>query len=66
MGDKFKNIVSNILGMIAMLASFVYYFGFDLSIQKFVVGVAISLMLFLFKSTQTREFVKKYIDSKLD
>ncbi|MCH9620994.1 MAG: hypothetical protein S4CHLAM20_04080 [Chlamydiia bacterium] len=65
MKDSIKNIISNILGMAAMISALVHYFMFDLSTEKFVVGIAVSLMLFFFKANQTRNFVEKYINSKI-
>lgn len=65
MSDKIKNIISNIIGSIALIASFVYLLEFDLELIKFGAGLLSSGILFLYKADQTRDFIKRIFDKKL-
>ena len=53
-----KNTITNILGLV-LFALNVYMFYWDsLEISSFLVITCVSLVLFLFKSSQTKEWLK--------
>jgi len=57
--DAQKNTITNILGLV-LFALNVYMFYWDsLEISSFLVITCVSLVLFLFKSSQTKEWLKK-------
>ena len=57
--DAQKNTITNILGL-ALFALNVYMFYWDaLEVSSFLIMTCISLALFLFKASQTKEWLKK-------
>ena len=59
MSDKQKNIITNLLGLaLSLLNIYMFYWG-DLELTPFLVLLCVSLALFLFKGTQTKEWLSK-------
>ena len=57
--DAQKNTITNILGLI-LFGLNVYMFYWDaLEISSFLIMTCISLALFLFKASQTKEWIRK-------
>jgi len=66
MTSKFKNIATNLIGLILLgINTYCYYWHHcDVELTAFLVMLSISLSLFLFKADQTQEWLKKVL-SKL-
>jgi len=63
--DAQKNTITNILGL-ALFALNVYMFYWDaLEVSSFLIMTCISLALFLFKASQTKEWLKKALSKVL-
>ena len=59
MSDKLKNIVTNIIGLLLLgLNIYMFYFN-EVELTSFCVILCISLALFLFKGTKTKEWLSK-------
>tara|TARA_R110000751_G_C13408470_1_gene438660 strand:- start:229 stop:429 length:201 start_codon:yes stop_codon:yes gene_type:complete len=59
MNNKTKNIITNIIGIILLVVNVVMYYKDDETLASFVTILVISLALFLFKGTETKEWLKK-------
>jgi len=59
MSNKTKNIITNIIGIILLVVNVVMYYKDDETLASFVTILVISLALFLFKGTETKEWLKK-------
>ena len=59
MKNKTKNIITNIIGIILLVVNVVMYYKDDETLASFVTILVISLALFLFKGTETKEWLKK-------
>ena len=59
MSNKTKNIITNIIGIILLIINVVMYYKDDETLTSFVTILVISLALFLFKGTETKEWLKK-------
>lgn len=59
MNNKTKNIITNIIGIILLIINVVMYYKDDETLTSFVTILVISLALFLFKGTETKEWLKK-------
>jgi type III secretory pathway component EscS len=59
MNNKTKNIITNIIGIILLIVNVVMYYKDDETLTSFVTILVISLALFLFKGTETKEWLKK-------
>lgn len=66
MNDKSKNIISNILGLIIAGISIYVYLVDIADFTQFLVILAVGLSLFLFKASQTRKYLAKFADKKLN
>ena len=63
--DVQKNTITNILGL-ALFALNVYMFYWDaLEVSSFLIMTCISLALFLFKASQTKEWIRKALSKIL-
>ncbi len=59
MKDSVKNIITNIIGLILLgINVYMFYWG-ELELTSFLVLLCVSLALFLFKGTQTKEWLSK-------
>ena len=59
MSDKTKNVITNLIGLILLgINIYMFYWG-DLELTQFLVLLCVSLALFLFKGTQTKEWLSK-------
>ncbi len=59
MSNKVKNTITNILGIALFIFNvYMYYYGEE-SFASFVSILAVSLALFLFKGTETKQWLKK-------
>tara|TARA_R100000908_G_C3659405_1_gene87374 strand:- start:294 stop:491 length:198 start_codon:yes stop_codon:yes gene_type:complete len=59
MSNKVKNIITNLLGIALFIYNvYMYYYGEE-SFTSFLSILAVSLALFLFKGTETKEWLKK-------
>ena len=65
MSDKFKNIASNILGLILVIVSVYAIIEAKITLVTFGVLMLVSLALFLFKTSTSVEFIKKFLEQKL-
>ena len=61
MKDKLKNNITNIIGLLLLCINTYCYYGHhcDVELTAFLVMLAVSLSLFLFKADQTKEWLKK-------
>ena len=59
MSNKTKNIITNIIGIILLVVNVIMYYKDDETLTSFVTILVISLALFLFKGTETKEWLKK-------
>ncbi len=66
MSSKFKNIATNLIGLILLSINTYCYYGHhcDVELTAFLIMLSVSLSLFLFKADQTKEWLKKVL-SKL-
>jgi hypothetical protein len=66
MSDYIKNMITNIIGLLLLCVNTYCYYGHhcDVELTAFLIMIAVSLSLFLFKADQTREWLKKVL-SKL-
>jgi len=65
MSDKLKNIITNILGLLMVIVS-VYAIIFKMiDIPVFSILMTVALALFLFKSSTSVTYIKKFLDKKL-
>ena len=59
MKDKTKNTITNLIGLILLgINVYMFYWG-ELELTSFLVLLCVSLALFLFKGTQTKEWLSK-------
>ena len=67
MSSKFKNIATNLIGLILLSINTYCYYGHhcDVELTGFLVMLAVSLSLFLFKADQTKEWLKKALSKIL-
>ena len=59
MSDKSKNIITNLIGLILLGINIYMFYWSDLELTQFLVLLCVSLALFLFKGTQTKEWLSK-------
>ena len=59
--EKHKNSITNIIGLILLGINTYCYYGHhcDVELTGFLIMLAVSLSLFLFKADQTKEWLKK-------
>ena len=59
MSNKVKNIITNILGILLFIYNvYMYYYNGE-TLVSFLSILAVSLALFLFKATETKEWLRK-------
>ena len=59
MNDKTKNVITNLIGLILLGINIYMFYWSDLELTQFLVLLCVSLALFLFKGTQTKEWLSK-------
>ena len=59
MNDKQKNIITNLIGLILLLLNTYMFYWEALELTSFLVVLCVSLVLFLFKGSKTREWLGK-------
>jgi type III secretory pathway component EscS len=59
MKDSTKNIIANIIGLIILGINVYMYFWQDEGLTSFLTILGVSLALFMFKGTQTKEWLEK-------
>ena len=59
MSDKTKNVITNLIGLILLGINIYMFYWSDLELTQFLVLLCVSLALFLFKGTQTKEWLSK-------
>ena len=59
MSDKQKNIITNLIGLTLLLLNTYMFYWEALELTSFLVVLCISLVLFLFKGSKTREWLGK-------
>ena len=59
MNDKQKNIITNLIGLSLLLLNIYMFYWEALELTSFLVVLCISLVLFLFKGSKTREWLGK-------
>jgi len=57
--DKTKNVITNLIGLILLGINIYTFYWSDLELTQFLVLLCVSLALFLFKGTQTKEWLSK-------
>jgi len=66
MKNKTKNNITNIIGLIILCIDVYCYFWHDhIELGAFLAVLCVSLVLFLFKGTQTKEWLKKGLSKML-
>lgn len=59
MSNKTKNIITNILGLVLFVFNtFEFYFD-EFTLLQYLGGLVVALALFLFKATETKEWLRK-------
>ncbi len=59
MSNKTKNIITNILGLILFVFNtFEFYFD-EFTLLQYLGGLVVALALFLFKATETKQWLRK-------
>ena len=59
MSDKTKNVITNLIGLILLGINVYMFYWSELELTSFLVLLCVSLALFLFKGTQTKEWLSK-------
>ncbi len=59
MSNKTKNIITNLIGLILLGINIYMYYTSEESLSSFISILVISLALFLFKGTETKQWLKK-------
>ena len=59
MKDKTKNTITNLIGLILLGINIYMFYWDELELTSFLVLLCVSLALFLFKGTQTKEWLSK-------
>ena len=60
MNNKLKNNITNIIGLIILCINiYCYFWHHHIELGAFLAILCVSLVLFLFKGTQTKEWLKK-------
>ena len=59
MSDKIKNTITNLIGLILLGINVYMFYWSELELTSFLVLLCVSLALFLFKGTQTKEWLSK-------
>ena len=62
MKERTKNIITNIIGLILLGFNIYEYFIDDFTLTQSAIGLCISLGLFLFKGSETRDWIRKALD----
>jgi len=67
MASNLKNTITNIIGLLLLCINTYCYYGHhcDVELTAFLVMLAVSLSLFLFKADQTKEWLKKALSKIL-
>ena len=64
MSNKTKNTITNILGLILFVFNTIEFYFDEFSLMQYFGGLVVALALFLFKATETKEWLRKAL-SKL-
>ena len=59
MKDSIKNTITNIIGLVLLGINIYMFYWSELELTPFLVLLCVSLALFLFKGTQTKEWLSK-------
>ena len=59
MKDSIKNIITNLIGLVLLSINVYMFYWDELELTSFLVLLCVSLALFLFKGTQTKEWLSK-------
>lgn len=59
MSNKTKNIITNILGLVLFVFNTIEYYFDEFSLMQYLGGLVVALALFLFKATETKEWLRK-------
>lgn len=59
MKDSIKNTITNIIGLVLLGINIYMFYWDELELTPFLVLLCVSLALFLFKGTQTKEWLSK-------
>jgi len=57
-----KNIATNIIGLILLGFNIYEYYVDDFTLTEFIIGLCLSLGLFLFKATETKDWIRKALE----
>jgi len=65
MTDKVKNTITNLIGIaITCIASFFFFFDPTIKIAEYCLLLTVGLALFLFKASQTKNFLMRFLSKK--
>ena len=65
MSEQFKNIATNIIGLILLaFGGFTLYYD-KINYLEFLGIIVVSVALFTFKASVTKEYIKKWLDKRL-
>ena len=59
MNNKTKNIITNLIGLVLLGINIFMYYTSEESLSSFISILVISLALFLFKGTETKQWLQK-------
>ena len=59
MNDKQKNVITNLIGLSLLLLNIYMFYWEALELTSFLVVLCVSLVLFLFKGSKTKEWLGK-------
>ena len=59
MSNKTKNTITNILGLILFVFNTIEFYFDEFSLMQYFGGLVVALALFLFKATETKEWLRK-------
>jgi|14BtaG_2_1085337.scaffolds.fasta_scaffold151360_2 uncharacterized membrane protein len=62
MKNSTKNSITNIIGILLLITNVIMYYHKDESLISFLTILAVSLGLFLFKGTETKEWIRKALN----
>ena len=64
MSEKTKNTISNVMGLILVISLFIMYLINLIDTAKFFALLPVALLLFLFKASQTKFWIKNKLGIK--
>lgn len=66
MNNKFKNIVTNILGMIFFGIGTYYAVTEPKDYKTYIILIIVGLILFVYKISETKAWINKFLNKKIE